>query len=71
LEDYIQKGIQREEGYLVGYKYIYNGLNEISFYQVGVNLQDESCYAGWIPHISVGSEKYNLGLVSESWISLI
>jgi hypothetical protein len=24
--------------------YIYNGLNESSFYQVGSCLQDESCY---------------------------
>jgi hypothetical protein len=36
--------------------YIYNGLNESSFYQVGACLQAESCHEDWIPHISVGSE---------------
>ena len=35
------------------YIYIYNGLNESSFYHVGACLQVESCYEGWIPHISV------------------
>jgi hypothetical protein len=42
---------------------IYNGLNGSSFYQVGACLQVESCYEGWIPHISVGSEINKLGLV--------
>ena len=51
--------------------YIYNGLNGSSFYQVGACLQVKSCYEGWIPHISVGSEIKKLGLVSESWISHI
>ena len=48
---------------LGGYIYIYNGLNEISFYQVGACLQDESCYEDWIPHISVGSEINKMGLI--------
>jgi hypothetical protein len=59
LEDYISKGIQREEVCLGGYIYIYiyiYGLNESSFYQVGACLQVESCHEDWIPHISVGSE---------------
>jgi hypothetical protein len=33
------------------YIFIYNGLNEISFYRVGACLQDGSCIEGWIPHI--------------------
>ena len=48
-----------------------NGLNESSFYEVGVYLQVESCHEDWIPHISVGSEINKLGLVSESSISHI
>jgi hypothetical protein len=43
--------------------FIYNGLNGSSFYQVGACLQAESCYEGWIPHISVGSEINKMGLV--------
>ena len=42
---------------------IYNGLNGSSFYQVSVCLQVESCYEGWILHISIGSEINKLGLV--------
>ena len=43
--------------------YIYNVLNESSFYQVGACLQDESFQEDWIPHISVGSEINKIGLV--------
>ena len=31
--------------------------------------QDGTCYEGWIPHFSVGSENYKLGLVTKSWVS--
>ena len=45
------------------YIFIYNELNEGSFYQVGSCLEVESCYEGWIPHISVGSEINKMVLV--------
>jgi hypothetical protein len=50
---------------------IYNGLNGSSFYQVGACLQVESCYEDLIPHISIRSKNYKLGLISEIWISHI
>ena len=28
-----------------------------------------TCYEGWIPHFSIGSENYNMGFVTKSWIS--
>jgi hypothetical protein len=53
-------------------KYKYNKLNEkFILCQVGACLQVGSCYEGWIPHFLVGYENYKLGLVYESWISLI
>jgi hypothetical protein len=45
------------------YIYIYIYIYESSFYQVGACLQVESCFEGWIPHISVGSEINKSGLV--------
>jgi hypothetical protein len=42
--------------------YIYNGLNESSFHQVGACLQAESCHEDCIPHISVGYEINKMGL---------
>jgi hypothetical protein len=39
--------------------------------QLDLRSTSRSCYEGWIPHFSVGSENYKLGLVSESWISHI
>jgi hypothetical protein len=44
-------------------RYIYIGLNEISFYQVGSCLQAESCHEDWIPHILAGYEINKLVLV--------
>ena len=46
LEDYINKKEWREDSvveFFEVYIFIYNGLNEGSFYQVGVCLQDGSC----------------------------
>jgi hypothetical protein len=56
-------------GYI--YIYIYDGLNESSFYHVGTCLEAESFHEDWILDISVGSENYKLGILSESWISHI
>jgi hypothetical protein len=45
------------------YIFIYNGLNEGSFNQVGACLQSWVLYEDWIPQILVGSKINKSGLV--------